>query len=58
MPVIPFIAGGEYAVGNLHTLPSVVGMRLRCEFYRETKHLSPGEKVRIVIVKAEKETLT
>jgi len=49
VPVIPFIAGGEYAVSNLHALRAEVGMQLRCEFYQQTKDLRPGDKVKIMI---------
>jgi hypothetical protein len=48
LPVIPFIAGGEYRLANLRAVDSVESMLFRCDFWRQTGHLPPGSRVRVV----------
>lgn len=46
IPIIPFLAGGEYALSNLMEVEAAEGMRIRCDFWRQTAGLAPGTTLR------------
>lgn len=48
-PATPFIAGGAYAIDNLHPVPSVELMRFWGDFARQTQNLPDGARIRIVV---------
>lgn len=50
MTKVPFVLGGEYAVGNLYALASVTGMRTRGNLARQICDLPDGSNIRFEIV--------
>jgi hypothetical protein len=47
IPVIPFILGGEFSVDNLMAMEAVEAMRLRADFWRQTRDLPEGTQIKI-----------
>jgi hypothetical protein len=45
LPKLPFLAGGEYAVSNLHSVESVKGMRFRGDIAVQIATLPEGAKI-------------
>ena len=50
VPTIPFVAGGEYAIENLHPMNAVAGMRFRGSIAFQIKDLPEGAKIKLKIV--------
>lgn len=46
LPKVPFVAGGAFAVENLHELDSVEGMRFRATLALQIRDLPDGTKIR------------
>lgn len=49
VPKIPFVAGGEYNVGNLYLTDAVKGMKSRANIAMQIKDLPDGTKIRFNI---------
>ncbi len=50
MPKIPFVLGGEYALGNLYTLNAVSAMKSRGNLAKQIKDLPDGAKIQFKII--------
>lgn len=57
-PTIPFVLGGEYAISNLHMAPVSESVGMRADFYRQTKHLRDGDRVKIQVINREEDVPT
>lgn len=49
VPIVPFVAGGEFNVQNLHLLEAAKGMRLRGEIALQLKNLPDRAKIKLVV---------
>lgn len=47
IPVIPFILGGDFGVENLMAMDAIEAMRLRADFWRQTRDLPEGTQIKI-----------
>jgi hypothetical protein len=45
VPITPFVAGGEFAIQNLHPLEAVKSMRLRANLARQIRDLPDGASI-------------
>ena len=50
VPTTPFVMGGEYAVGNLHAMESVKGMRYRASIAVQIRDLPDGTAAKLKVV--------
>lgn len=50
LPKMPFVAGGEFVLGNLYLGDSVEGMRFRASIANQIKDLPDGAQIKINIV--------
>jgi hypothetical protein len=49
VPKVPFVAGGEFEIGNLYALDSVEGMCLRASLAVQIRDLPDGAKFRFTV---------
>jgi len=46
IPTIPFVAGGEYTIGNLRVVDESEGMNYRADFANQIRNLPNGARIR------------
>ncbi len=50
IPKIPFVAGGEFLLGNLYLADAVQGMKYRADIANQIKYLPDGGQIKLEIV--------
>jgi len=50
VPKIPFVCGGEFNIGNLYSIESVRGMRLRGSLANQIANLPDGAKIQFDVI--------
>jgi hypothetical protein len=50
VPITPFMMGGDYAVGNLHAVEAVRGMRYRASIAMQIRNSPDGTTVKLKVV--------